>query len=323
MKKALLFAALSLVLSQLKAQVIYVSEGGNGDGSSWAAAMGSLQKALGAAPKGGQVWVSRGTYRTAENNDRSKSFIIPAGIELYGGFAGFETAPGQRNLNDNITYLSGEIGTASPHDNAYTVVYTKNVGEHTVVDGFYITAGVANGSDKSNPLEIRGAGWFNLAIDGESGSPTIRNCTIAGNHAREGGGLYNLAMKKGTCQPVVTKCSFVNNKADLKGGAIMNITMDGTCIPEITACLFDSNHASYGAGIYNEPKFGNVAPLIRNNIFKNNIATVRNGSIHNEYTGYGSCQPTIEGNHFEGNAATVGQEKESLPKTKKQASGYE
>lgn len=310
-KRTLLFTVLILAISQVEAKVIFVTVGGAGNGTSWATAMGGLHRALEMAQAGDQIWVSKGTYRTADNNDRSRSFVLKAGVALYGGFAGFETSIDQRNLLDNITYLSGEIGTSSLQDNAFTVVFCINVGDKAVVDGFYITGGAANGSDEAQHLEFRGAGMINLATDGQSSSPSIRNCTITRNYAREGAGMLNLAMKKGACEPAISHCSFINNKADLDGGAIMNISIDGNCSPEITDCLFEVNVASYGAGIFNEPRGGSVSPVIRSNIFKNNKAMVRSGSIHNEYSSDGSCQPVIGSNYFEGNTASVGQEKNS------------
>ena len=320
MKRTLLLAVLILALSQVEAKVIFVTQGGAGNGVSWATAMGNLHRALELARAGDQIWVSKGTYRTADNNDRSRAFVLKAGVELYGGFAGFETALDQRRIPDNITYLSGEIGTASLQDNAFTVVYCANIGDKAVVDGFHITGGAANGSDKTQHLEFRGAGIFNLATDGQLSSPSIRNCTITRNYAREGAGIFNLAMKEGACMPVILHCSFINNKADLDGGAVMNISIDGNCSPEITDCLFESNVASYGAGIFNEPKGGSVKPVIRSNIFRKNKALVRSGSIHNEYSNNGSCQPVIGGNYFEGNTASVGQEKNS-PATQKAKDG--
>lgn len=312
-------------MAQLKAKAIFVSQGGTGNGSSWAMATGDLHRALDMAKDGDQVWVSKGIYRTSRSNDRSKAFVLKAGIALYGGFAGNETGIEQRNPELNPTYLSGEIGTSSIHDNAFTVIYSRNIGENTIVDGFIITGGASNGSDVSRSLEFGGAGWYNLATDGQSSNPRIRNCTFTKNYAREGAGLLNLSMKGGACRPAITHCSFINNKADLDGGGIMNISMDGNCSPEITECLFEANVASYGAGIFNEPRGGNVKPLIQSNIFRNNKALVRSGSIHNEYSGNGACQPLIGGNHFEGNTSSVGQERNSSATQQKEggSNGYD
>ena len=306
----ILLTAYILVLGYVQANTIFVSQGGAGNGASWTAPLGNLHQALETAKPGDQVWVSKGTYRTSERNDRAKSFVLSAGVELYGGFADFETAIEQRNLQANVTYLSGEIGTASLHDNAFTVVYFRNAGENTILDGFCITGGAADGSDKANHLEFRGAGILNMAADGQSSSPMLRNCTITGNYAREGGGMLNIAINKGVCRPVIWKCSFINNKADLDGGAMMNATINGDCSPEIRECHFESNQASYGGGIFNEPKGGSVNPVIRDNEFIDNKALVRNGSIHCEYFGNGECKPDIGGNIFKGNSSPVGTEKD-------------
>lgn len=314
-----------LALTRLEAEVIFVRQGGTGNGASWASALGNLHKALEIAKAGDQIWVSKGTYRTSESNDRTKAFVLKPGVALYGGFAGFETSVEQRNPQANISALSGEIGSSSLHDNAFTVVFSKNVGDDTIVDGFHITEGAANGKEGPNFLESRGAGWYNLADGGQSSNPIIRNCTIINNYAREGAGIFNLAMGDGACQPVITHCSFINNKAEQNGGAILNISIAGKCSPEITECLFESNQASYGGGIYNESEGGRVEPVVRFNVFRNNKALVRNGSIHNEYFGQGSCRPVTDGNYFEGNSSLIGKEKNSSASQKGQhdkSNGY-
>lgn len=307
----LLLSATILLFARGESKIIFVSQGGKGNGTSWTKATGNLHEALLMAQPDDQIWVSKGIYRTSENNDRTKSFRVPSGVKMYGGFLGFETALEYRDPKNNPTLLSGEIGTPSIADNAFTVVFTQNVSEKTVIDGFYITGGNANGKDKSRPMEYRGAAWYNLATDSKASNPVIRNCTITQNDAREGAGILNLAMNQGTCRPTISNCSFLQNRAGLNGGAIMNLSMNGDCIPVITECLFEDNFASYGAGIFNEPWGGKVEPVIKHNVFRNNKALVRNGSIHNEYSSNGSCKPEIGGNHFEGNAASVGQEKNS------------
>ncbi|MCB0578137.1 MAG: DUF1565 domain-containing protein [Phaeodactylibacter sp.] len=317
MKRVLLLMASMLVFCQLEAQTIYyVSQGGTADGSSWAKALGDLHKALEKARPGDEIWVSRGTYHTSGENDRTRSFVIPPGVGLFGGFAGSETSREQRDVKKNTTHLSGEIGTASFLDNAYTVVYFQNAGEETTLDGFFILGGAADGQDKNRLLEFKGGGIFNLATNGQSSSPNIRNCTITRNYAREGAGIFNLAREQGDCSPRIANCAFIKNKADLDGGAIMNVSIDGHCSPRITKCHFEANVATYGGAIFNEPHGGSVKPTISSNIFKNNKAFVNNGSIHNEYSGEGSCQPVMEHNYFEGNTASVGQEKNSPPEEK-------
>src|SRR5205085_6441581 len=81
--------------------VLYVTAAGNGlrNGSSWANAYvgAALQTAINQAPGcQAQVWVAGGTYKPTSTTDRTVSFAMKAGVAIYGGFAGTETALSQR-----------------------------------------------------------------------------------------------------------------------------------------------------------------------------------------------------------------------------------
>ncbi|HET7778819.1 MAG TPA: hypothetical protein VFL07_09715, partial [Rudaea sp.] len=77
------------------------------DGSSWAVPV-SLQQALTASSICTEIWVKKGVYKpTGANN--SATFDIASGVEVYGGFAGSETALAQRDPAANLTVLSGDI----------------------------------------------------------------------------------------------------------------------------------------------------------------------------------------------------------------------
>lgn len=294
-----------LAFCQVDAKVIYVKLGGNGNGSSWDHALGSVQEALQRSRSGDQIWVAAGTYFTTTDGDRSKSFIIPDGVALYGGFTGTESSVDQRDPKSNPTYLSGEIGTASRNDNAFTVVFTENVSASTIVDGFTIANGAANGSDESRIMEIGGAGWYNLASNGRNSSPKIQNCIFTQNTGREGAAIFNRSVNDGTCQPTIKECTFVNNKADFDGGAILNYSESGNCSPKILNCTFLANEATYGAGVYNKAKSGKASPYMQNCLFKGNIAYIRDGGVHNARS-EGSCEAILAGCRFEQNAAAVG-----------------
>src|SRR5687768_7020413 len=86
------------------ADVVYVnaSATGTNDGSSWTDAFTNFNAALGAAQPGDEVWAAMATYYSP--NDLG--FIAPAGVSLYGGFVGNETATNQR-LPANRTHLTG------------------------------------------------------------------------------------------------------------------------------------------------------------------------------------------------------------------------
>ena len=178
------------------AGVIYVKADATGanNGLSWANAYTDLQAGLAAAEWGGEIWVAQGTYKPTTSTLRTVSFVLEAGVGLYGGFAGAETERGQRNWETNATILSGDIGIAgNTEDNTYHVV----VGAHlAVLDGFTITGGKGGSG---------GGGMYN-----ENCSPTVTNCTFSGNAGGGGGGggMYNSGSS-----PTVTNCTFSDNTA--------------------------------------------------------------------------------------------------------------
>ena len=129
---------------------------GSGNGSNWANAT-VLTNALTIANPGSQIWVAAGVYTPGLTI--SDTFTLPPGVAVYGGFAGGETMLSQRSYTANVTILSGDIGgddlttngvvvtpTNIVGNNAQTVVTTNNVTESTRLDGFIITAGLANGN---------------------------------------------------------------------------------------------------------------------------------------------------------------------------------
>lgn len=309
MKRALLLTVFLLTLWSLQARVIFVKAGSNGDGSSWNNALSDLQHALKIAQPADQIWVAAGKYLPTKNADRTIAFNIPNGIELCGGFAGYETKLEERDWRKNLTILSGEIGTHSIDDNSYNVIYTKNVSASTVVDGFIITGGTANGTGAKGEMSRCGAGWYNDGSNGES-SPVIANCIFTNNYGRDGAGIYNFA-QNGTTNPTIQNCKFTYNRADLDGGAIYNNGDNGICSPMIESCIFEQNEATYGAGILNVANHGEAKPLIVNCEFVKNISYIRGGSIYNHRGDNGSNEPIVQNCRFADNVSTVGKESNS------------
>ncbi len=274
---------------------IFVRQGSYGNGTSWDNAFGDLQQAIAAARqmKGAQIWVAAGTYVPASNGDRNASFHIPDGVVLLGGFAGYENSPAQRDWRRNLTVLSGEIGSPSSlKDNSFTVVYTRNVSSATVVDGFVITAGAANGTGQKGNLTRSGGGWYNDGSNGYS-NPTVRNCLFVNNYGRDGAGMYNIATN-GVANPRIDNCQFISNHADLDGGALFNNGSFGICSPVVTNCLFEENEASYGAGIMNLAETGESRPVISHCTFTRNISYVRGSSVYNNREYDGICDADID-----------------------------
>ena len=89
-----------LFISQISnAAIIYVDANamGSDNGTSWANAYVSLQSALAAASSGDEIWIAQGVYIPSVALDidgvsgvetREKTFEVPSGVALYGGFAG-------------------------------------------------------------------------------------------------------------------------------------------------------------------------------------------------------------------------------------------
>jgi hypothetical protein len=111
------------------AEVIYVdgSASGANNGSSWSAAYSDLQVALAVAEWGDEIWIAAGTYKPTSGTDQSISFVMTAGVGIYGGFSGAETTRDQRDWTANETILSGDIGAVDVNtDNSRHVVVGSN-----------------------------------------------------------------------------------------------------------------------------------------------------------------------------------------------------
>ncbi len=121
-------------------------------------------------------------------------------------------------------------------DGAYHVAQCiRGEGPNTILEGFTITGGNANGSGEPND---RGGGMYC-----ENSSPTVTQCIFTGNDAKNGGGMCNRA-----ASPTLVNCSFNANTANLGGGAILN---EENSKPNLTNCTFSGNDANNGGGIYN------------------------------------------------------------------------
>lgn len=275
-------------------QTYFVSSEGTGNGSSWETAAADLAEILVQANFGDQIWVAEGTYTASQTNDRNASFVLKDGVKVYGGFSGYELQLTDRNWQYHPTILSGEIGNNSDqNDNTFTIVSTHNVSTETVLDGFIITNGNANGEGPEGCSHRCGAGWYNDGSNGGSSSPMIINCVFLRNAARDGAAFYSNG-NAGNSRPVFVNCEFKDNRADLDGGAVYNDNRNGgTSMPVLDECLFENNLASYGAGIFVKSSSTKVNLDLRNCTFKKNTAFLWGGGI------YTMGQPTEASIHME------------------------
>jgi hypothetical protein len=282
----------------------FVQPDGQGEGTSWEDAAGSLQDILSIAQAGDILWVANGTYYPTTGTDRNATFNIPDGVKVYGGFTGTEETLTDRISDGGKTILSGAIGTEDVEDNSYTVVTFNKVSSNTQLDGLVISDGYANGLEDGAHPSTCGGGIYNNGEYGAS-SPVITNCIFNKNFSREGAAIYNYA-NEGEASPSISDCEFVRNRSDFNGGAIFNDGNFGTCNPTIKNCSFKSNESMYGGAILNRGLHGICKPVISNTAFTDNFSVVRGGAIYNQREGRGICDALLEGNVFEGNNSTVG-----------------
>ena len=235
----LLVAMLSLSLSACSllgdSNVIYVDAGADGSGKSWKRACGTIEEALELAQPGQQIWVAAGTY--------DGGLTMKDGVDLYGGFGGFERKLEERDLTKKPTVITGNLSDG-------TKAETVLVAADAVLDGFTISGGDAgeNGSV--------GGG---LTVNGTS--PFIRNCVIKDNQGANAAGVL---LAGGAPQFVATTIS--HNTATGNGGGVL--AREGSQATFVD-CSFDANSAGVsGGGLYAD----GASPKAYNSLFVNNLA---------------------------------------------------
>ncbi|MCB9851111.1 MAG: right-handed parallel beta-helix repeat-containing protein [Phycisphaerales bacterium] len=264
-----------------RADVRYVDRNAppSGDGSTWCDAFVDLQDALAVSQFGDEIRVADGTYLPDQGTgDILMSFQIPTGVRLLGGYAGCGgPIPDARDPSLNVTVLSGDLeGNDGPDftnydDNSFIVVRTSQAGPATLIDGFTITGGNANG-----PLNHydRGGGMYNWL-----GGPTVRQCVFRGNAATTGG-----AVNTDASDTTFIDCEFLGNQGVTGGGAIFGYNSMLT----VRACRFVRNQAVAGVG---GAIFANNSELAIDDVdFESNGAQAGGGvGAYSNTRGYVAC----------------------------------
>ncbi len=200
---------------------VRASAGPGGDGLSFATAFSTLDEALVAAASGDEIRVAAGTYVPSVPGDRTSTFTLKAGVRVFGGFAGDNDAFESRDAPTYLTVLSGDrVGDDEPtwinrDDNCTHVVTASDpaIGASTVLDGFIITGGNADGPD------LRGGGL--LVTDC---GPTVVGCTFI-EHAA------------------------VSPKEEGSGGAVCVVGTGAAISARFESCRFESSQATYGGAV--------------------------------------------------------------------------
>jgi parallel beta-helix repeat protein len=259
-----LLAGLTLPAS---AAVIYVDidATGSDNGTSWTHAYNDLQDGLSDANSADEIWVAEGTYKPTDGNDRTVSFELVSGVGVYGGFDATETSRDDRDWVNNVTTLSGDIDDNAVLDsnNSYHVVASNNCDANTILDGYTITMGYADGPWAQ--YHDHGGGIRNR----NSSSPTVDNCTFTDNYGQWGGCVYDR-----DSSPIVSNCTFVQNYA-LYGAGIYDFNSSST----LTNCTFTANSANSGGGMVNAT---HSAVTIRGCSFTGNSAQLAGGLLNDD-----------------------------------------
>ncbi len=174
-----------------------------------------------------------------------------------------------------------EVTTIDGSGFFHVVRCASNEGSDTVLDGFTITGGSANGTFPQN----LGGGMYNGYTD-----PTVANCIFSGNSGTFGGGMYNI-----NSSATVTHCTFIENGASNIGGGMRNL--NGA--PMVVNCTFSGNTAgNVGGGMANFDS----SPTVVNCTFRGNMAASSGGGMAN----HTDSSPKVANCTFNDNSAGNG-----------------
>lgn len=227
------------MMAQSKTYYVSSQATDTGDGLSWANAT-TLTKALDKAVAGDQIWV-QGFEQITDPAQLyiapSGGFSVKSGVQLYGGFKGDET-----NINGRETLgkpyqlkyrsvLSGDISKNDNSDNTNLIfpanttrsdnathVLTLNMDPKssgnkntypTVVNGFTITGGQADGTDE------KGGGIYVTGNNTDGGNFRIERCFLFNNYATQGGAVYVSSEVQNVYngESLINQCVIYNNAA--------------------------------------------------------------------------------------------------------------
>lgn len=300
-KTGLTVLCLSLFASFASAQRgWYVSPQGDSqqDGSSWANAI-PLTDALLRASAGDSIYLLG--YAEVDHTDKVYTvpadldgFELKAGVRLYGGFAGTESSPDERertgrgrafefryrtvivadcDLNDqyypagpSLIFPAPAGETDKRTDNAIHVISltaSGNAAQPTEIDGVTIAAAHNTGGNGGG-ITVSGSGTYH-----------IRNCFFLYNYAAQGGAIY-VADGAGSDASTINGCYIMNNAAGTRssqqnnGGGIY-LAGRGTVVNTVV-----TNNEN--GGILMSPQ----ARVVQSTVVRNTAAAVELDENHTE-----------------------------------------
>ena len=228
----------------------------------------TIQSAIDAAEKGDEIIVAPGTYFEAIN-------FVGKAITV------------RSSDGPDVTTIDGAGDT-------HVVQCGNGEGPDTVLDGFTITGGNADGYEFPGNV---GGGMLNIAS-----SPTVTNCSFIENTARLGGsGMHNDGSN-----PMVTNCQFIRNRSagsdpmgrGGRGGGMNNVNGSNSTVIN---CSFFGNSAQAGRGNGGGGMSNNhSSPTVTNCTFVENHSRIGGGMSN------ANCNPTVTNCSFIGNHSDWG-----------------
>ena len=290
-------------------KILFVKKGETGSGANWFDALGELRDALAlfenktcTADEVEEIWVSAGTYLpTGDTSDREATFLMP-GVNIYGGFVGNETNTNQRNLDSNVSILSGEINSDDTlSGNSYHVVTSMDESSGTMFD-FTITGGNADGSDPHD----RGGGLY-----ASNGGISMNNVLFENNYAETAGGgawVIETESRFGAQHPAFFRTTFRSNESGAIGGGLALRDAES----RIISSTFENNRAGLWGGGLNAHASDAV---LKNVIFTDNSADSEGGGLFIEISSPELINVLIAGNDAE-NGGGLANAVQATPKLK-------
>ncbi|MBF0369870.1 MAG: hypothetical protein HQL52_10465 [Magnetococcales bacterium] len=307
--KCSVWLGVALFSGAAQASVIYVdtdNNSGTETGTSWSTAYTELSTALASAVNGDEIWVAQGTYYPSQDDDRSDTFQMIEGVDIYGGFQGSEASVDERDWETYETILSGAIGESRQADNSYHILKGAN---DATIDGFFVEYANARGESSSKTttsttqattastvLESEGLTYGGGMLNFQT-APTVKNMVFRYNWSMKGGAVYNMAatsiqsgdytapsfynvtfqenyaVSRGGgvandlyTHPYMERVTFIDNYTDAKGGGMYN---DWACSPTLVNCLFSGNDAFRAGAMGND---GTSSPVMINCTIADNTA---------------------------------------------------
>jgi len=303
MKKLYLISLILFLSNFIIAQtVIYVDINATGlnDGSSWSNAFVNVQDGIDSAnsttPKA-EVWIAEGVYTptsflsdanaSPQTGNEYKSFLMYAGVDVYGGFEGTETT-------STIGIIGGRQldSTGIAWNFAHPTIFDGAGSYHTVWFG-------TNGFETFSSFGVSG-----LYRPKRLTAPSnLNGVTLKNGYANIGGVIENTTTSKknfmhmsggGACfagNSYMSNCIVENSKAKFGGGGVVLYdlsSVDYSMIRnnEVTGAHFDYTilFTTYdywkacGGGILTLADTAN-STFIRNSYIYNNLAQAMNGTI--------------------------------------------